>query len=66
MYAVICIRESAMGNLVAIPIMKSDDEGNPGESMAQFESEYDASKFISQHPLCKASMNVIVDLDECY
>lgn len=64
MYTVICLRESASGKPVIVPIMEADEDGDPMDSMATFESEDEARDFCKQHILCKSSLNIIVDTDD--
>ena len=62
MYVVICLREKD-GKDIPIPIMESDDEDMPGDSMALWETLEEAQEFCSEHILCRASQNIIVDID---
>ena len=61
MYAIICLREKD-GKDIPIPIMKSDDEDMPGDSMALWETYEEAEDFCETHILCKASLNIIVNI----
>jgi hypothetical protein len=60
-YVIICLREKD-GKDIPIPIMASDGEGDPTETMAIWEEYEEAVEFCYQHILCKSSLNIIVDL----
>lgn len=68
MFAVICKRENSLGKLVYIPIMESDEQGEPTDSLAKWETSEDAEEFCTNHILCKSSQNIIIDLDapDCF
>lgn len=61
LYTIICLREKD-GQYTPIPIMKSDEDGDPTETMATWETLEDAQEFCSQHILCRSSQNIITDL----
>ena len=62
MYAIICLREKD-GKDISIPIMKSDEDGDPTETMALWETYEEAKEFCGDHILCQSSQNIIIDIN---
>lgn len=62
MYAIICIRKKDYKEFL-IPIMDSDEEGEPSDVMALWETFEEAQEFCREHILCKSSQNIIIDID---
>lgn len=62
MKIVICKRNNIAGKEVLIPIMATDDEGEPLDRLAVFEDE-EVESFCLQHPLASASINFVIDTE---
>jgi len=62
MYSIICLREKD-GVAIPIPIMESDIDGEPMETMAKWDEYEEAVDFCNEHILCRQSQNIVVDLN---
>lgn len=60
-FVIICMRDKD-GDEIPIPIMKADEDGDPTEVMAIWETVEEATEFCGEHILCQSSMNMVVDL----
>ena len=63
MYSIICIRDNSNGETVVFPIMGSDDDGEPLDIMAIWDTLEEAEDFNSNSMICQSSRTFIIDLD---
>lgn len=66
MYIIIIKRENIQGETVFIPIMKADENGDPGDSMATWETRRKAEEFCRGHILARSSVSVIINAVDYY
>jgi len=62
MYSIICLREKD-GVIIPIPILESDIDGEPMDTMAKWDEYEEAVAFCGEHILCKSSQNIVIDLN---
>ncbi len=63
MYSIINLRNKD-GKIVPIPIMATDSEDEPTDTMAIWGSIVDAQLFCDNHILCRTSNNIIINLED--
>lgn len=63
MYGIICEREDKDGDKIFIPIMFFDEDAAASEEMATYDTFKEAEGVAKTHILCKASRNIIINLE---